>query len=191
MFKKTLSFALVLTLGMFTYPTFAAEQPVEGFGGKVDLRGNTQTTTPEPSSGSVVGVWSVTPKLKPGEVKEWIELRSDGTFTYYNFSTRKLGYFPENNTFTRIGRYTVSDGKIHCTNIIDNLDVTAGSPSGNQSYKNKTYPDSTWLYRFTTKEFNRADYGNPENYVDVLWLEINFSPNDPELNKYTGFAKPF
>ena len=69
--------------------------------------------------------------------------------------------------------------------------MTKGSPSGNTSYNNKPYPDSTWLYRFTTEPFNRADYGDPEDYIDVRWLEINFYPNDPELNKFTGFAKPF
>ena len=113
------------------------------------------------------------------------------SFTHYREVNQNDPYY-HTYELTTTGKYSVSDGKIHCTNVLE----TYNTGRTTNEYEDKPVDDRVWLYKFDIQPFKVSDYNSQfhsETYEDVIWLQINFNPDshDTSLNFYEDFAIPF
>jgi hypothetical protein len=153
--------------------------------------------TPTTSGESIIGAWSGAPTLSIDSSRRWIEFNSNGTFTHYVNVTRNDPYY-QMYTLITTGNYTASNGVINCTNVKETYNTGRTS----NEYENKPVDDCVWHYKFKTEPWGvttpteNSTWLNPEyvtEYVDVIWLQVNFNPysSDEVLNTYEDFAIPF
>ena len=128
----------------------------------------------EPPGGDIIGVWVYHDPFTPmNEATRRVEFKADGSFNSYLYITGASGSgwlhytFSDPGTFTDRGNYSVSENRIHLTNVLNTWKPKNPQMAMTANYTDKPSPDMIWEYEYLIGG-GRSDAGLQYSEYDTL-----------------------